>query len=85
MAAFLSAFVSALTLAGSLTIVGSTSVLATFVSSSSEAFAATVPSGFTDALVASGLTWPTALAVANDGRVFVTERPWHFGGGESGK
>ncbi len=34
----------------------------------------TVPSGFTDALVASGLTWPTALAVADDGRVFVTEQ-----------
>jgi glucose/arabinose dehydrogenase len=36
--------------------------------------AATVPSGFSDALVASGLTWPTALAVANDGRVFATEQ-----------
>ena len=52
----------------SLTIVVSISVLAGSV------FAATVPPGFTDALVASGLTWPTALAVANDGRVFVTEQ-----------
>ena len=54
--------------ATSLAIVVNTSVLAGSV------FAATVPSGFTDALVASGLTWPTALAVANDGRVFVTEQ-----------
>jgi glucose/arabinose dehydrogenase len=36
--------------------------------------AATVPAGFTDALVASGLTWPTGIAVANDGRVFATEQ-----------
>ena len=61
-------FLGALTLATSLTIVVNTSVLAGSV------FAATVPSGFTDALVASGLTWPTALVVANDGRVFVTEQ-----------
>ena len=33
--------------------------------------AATVPAGFTDALVVSGLTSPTALALAPDGRVFV--------------
>lgn len=58
------AFLSALTLA----LVVSTSVLAGSV------VAATVPSGFTDALVAAGLTWPTALAVADDGRVFVTEQ-----------
>ena len=70
----MAACLSALPLASSLTIVGSTSVLAPFISSSSEAFAATVPSGFTDALVASGLTWPTALAVANDGRVFAAEQ-----------
>ena len=37
-------------------------------------FAATVPSGFTDALVAAGMTWPTAIAVADDGRVFVNEQ-----------
>ena len=35
---------------------------------------ATVPAGFTDALVASGLTWPTAIAVADDGRVFADEQ-----------
>ena len=61
-------FLCALTLATSLTIAVNASVLAGSV------FAATVPSGFTDALVASGLTWPTAMAVANDGRVFVTEQ-----------
>ena len=61
-------FLCAFTLATPLTIVVNASVLARSV------FAATVPSGFTDALVASGLTWPTALAVANDGRVFVTEQ-----------
>jgi glucose/arabinose dehydrogenase len=38
------------------------------------ALAATVPAGFTDALVASGLTWPTAIAVADDGRVFAAEQ-----------
>jgi glucose/arabinose dehydrogenase len=61
-------FLCAVTLASSLTIAVNTSVLA------GSAFAATVPSGFTDALVASGMTWPTALVVANDGRVFVTEQ-----------
>ena len=64
----MAAFLSALMLAGPLTIVVSISELATSV------FAATVPPDFTDALVASGLTWPTGLAVANDGRIFVTEQ-----------
>jgi glucose/arabinose dehydrogenase len=36
--------------------------------------AATVPSGFTDAVVASGLTNPTAMALAPDGRIFVCEQ-----------
>src|SRR6476619_60099 len=36
--------------------------------------AATVPSGFTDAVVAGGLTNPTAMALAPDGRVFVCEQ-----------
>jgi glucose/arabinose dehydrogenase len=36
--------------------------------------AATVPTGFTDALVAAGLTNPTAMALAPDGRIFVCEQ-----------
>src|SRR6185295_916074 len=36
--------------------------------------AAAVPSGFTDAVVASGLTNPTAMALAPDGRIFVCEQ-----------
>ena len=38
------------------------------------ATAATVPAGFTDSVVASGLTIPTAMALAPDGRVFVCEQ-----------
>lgn len=36
--------------------------------------AATVPSGFTDSLVAAGLTNPTAMALAPDGRIFVCQQ-----------
>jgi glucose/arabinose dehydrogenase len=36
--------------------------------------AATLPSGFTETLIASGLARPTAMAVAPDGRVFVCEQ-----------
>lgn len=36
--------------------------------------AATVPSGFTEALVASGLASPTAMQFAPDGRLFVAEQ-----------
>jgi glucose/arabinose dehydrogenase len=36
--------------------------------------AATLPSGFTETRVAGGLASPTAMAVAPDGRVFVTEK-----------
>ena len=36
--------------------------------------AATVPSGFTETLIASGLARPTAMGVAPDGRVFVCEQ-----------
>lgn len=36
--------------------------------------AATVPAGFTDALVASGLNNPTAMALAPDGRIFVCQQ-----------
>jgi len=38
------------------------------------ASAATVPAGFTDSVVAGGLTIPTAMALAPDGRVFVCEQ-----------
>ncbi len=36
--------------------------------------AATVPSGFTDTLIVSGLAKPTAMAFAPDGRLFVCEQ-----------
>lgn len=36
--------------------------------------AATVPVGFTDAVVASGLSTPTAMALAPDGRIFVCQQ-----------
>jgi glucose/arabinose dehydrogenase len=36
--------------------------------------AATVPAGFTEALLAGGLSAPTAMAIAPDGRVFVCEQ-----------
>src|SRR5215216_4321486 len=42
--------------------------------SAGSASAATVPTGFTDSLVASGLTDPTAMALAPDGRIFVCEQ-----------
>jgi glucose/arabinose dehydrogenase len=35
---------------------------------------ATVPSGFTDTLVANGLTNPSAMALAPDGRIFVCQQ-----------
>jgi len=38
------------------------------------AYAATVPPGFTDSLVASGLNNPTAMALAPDGRIFVCQQ-----------
>jgi glucose/arabinose dehydrogenase len=37
--------------------------------------AITVPSAFTDVQVAGGLTHPTAMALASDGRIFVSEQP----------
>ena len=36
--------------------------------------AATVPPGFTDSLVSAGLSNPTAMALAPDGRIFVCEQ-----------
>jgi glucose/arabinose dehydrogenase len=43
-------------------------------SGSRMAVAATVPSGFTDSLVANGLSNPTAMELAPDGRIFVCEQ-----------
>jgi glucose/arabinose dehydrogenase len=43
-------------------------------SGSRVAFAATVPSGFTDTLVANGLSNPTAMELAPDGRIFVCQQ-----------
>jgi glucose/arabinose dehydrogenase len=45
-----------------------------FVASARVANGAIVPAGFTDSLVASGLTNPTAMALAPDGRIFVCEQ-----------
>jgi len=45
-----------------------------FVGSARVADSATVPTGFTDSLVAAGLTDPTAMALAPDGRIFVCEQ-----------
>lgn len=44
------------------------------MTSFSIANAATVPPGFTDALVAGGLSNPSAMALAPDGRIFVCEQ-----------
>jgi len=46
--------------------------LTLFVASGTDA--ATVPAGFTDSLVANGLTNPTAMALAPDGRIFVCQQ-----------
>lgn len=55
------------------------SVLCLFIallmfSSAHVANAATVPPGFTDSLVAAGLSNPTAMALAPDGRIFVCQQ-----------
>ena len=44
------------------------------LSAAMTASAATVPTGFTDAVVASGLNNPTAMALAPDGRIFVCQQ-----------
>lgn len=51
-----------------------TLALALALSSGRIALAATVPAGFTDSVVAAGLTNPTAMAFAPDGRIFVCEQ-----------
>ncbi len=45
-----------------------------FIASVRVANGATVPSGFTDSVVAAGLTDPTSMALAPDGRIFVCEQ-----------
>src|ERR687898_231794 len=45
-----------------------------FIASARVSNGATVPQGFTDSLVAAGLTDPTAMALAPDGRIFVCEQ-----------
>jgi len=44
------------------------------INTATAASAATVPSGFTDAVVAGGLNTPTAMAIAPDGRIFVCQQ-----------
>ena len=40
----------------------------------SKASAATLPTGFTESVLASGLSAPTAMAFSPDGRLFVTQQ-----------
>ena len=44
------------------------------INTATAASAATVPAGFTDAVVAGGLNIPTAMAIAPDGRIFVCQQ-----------
>src|SRR5689334_1257322 len=46
-----------------------------FVLSVEFAPSATLPTGFTESLVASGISSPTAMAFAPDGRLFVCQQP----------
>ena len=45
---------------------------------------ASVPAGFTDAHVAGGLSSPTAMAVAPDGRIFVAQQQGYVRAGQVG-
>ena len=49
-------------------------VLSLVITSVGVANGATVPAGFTDSVVAGGLTNPTAMALAPDGRIFVCQQ-----------
>src|ERR1051326_2448089 len=51
-----------------------TSVLSLVLTGASIVKGASVPTGFMDTLVANGLTNPTAMALAPDGRIFVCEQ-----------
>lgn len=48
--------------------------LLAFIACGGAASAAELPTGFTESLVASGLSNPTAMAIAPDGRIFVCEQ-----------
>ncbi len=50
------------------------SILLLLVTTAATVHAATVPTGFTDTVVASGLNTPTAMALAPDGRIFVCQQ-----------
>jgi len=50
-------------------------LLAAVILVANPASAATLPPGFVESAVASGLTNPTAMAVSRDGRIFVAEQP----------
>jgi glucose/arabinose dehydrogenase len=50
------------------------SVLLILLTTAATMQAATVPTGFTDTVVASGLNTPTAMALAPDGRIFVCQQ-----------
>jgi glucose/arabinose dehydrogenase len=60
--------VASVVLAGNLVLAAPATPVATPVA------AATVPPGFTDAIVAGGITNPTAMAFAPDGRLFVAQQ-----------
>ena len=49
-------------------------LLFVFLIATTAANAATVPTGFTDSVVASGLNNPSAMALAPDGRIFVCQQ-----------
>ncbi|HXC49275.1 MAG TPA: PQQ-dependent sugar dehydrogenase [Candidatus Limnocylindrales bacterium] len=51
-----------------------TAVLFLMLCTSTPAPAATVPAGFSDSVVASGLASPTAMEIAPDGRIFVSQQ-----------
>jgi hypothetical protein len=61
------------TLPASLSLVLVLASLATLVLSTAPADAATLPAGFQESVVFNGLTNPTAVRFASDGRVFVAE------------
>jgi glucose/arabinose dehydrogenase len=50
------------------------SILLLLVTTAATVHAATVPTGFTDTVVAGGLNTPTAMALAPDGRIFVCQQ-----------
>jgi glucose/arabinose dehydrogenase len=62
------------TLPASLSLVLLLASLATLALSTAPAGAATLPAGFQESVVFNGLTNPTAVRFASDGRVFVAEK-----------